>query len=173
MIDSRVEVEKGRKSPIEELAENVRQIAYGVHVYLTNGYLEKVYENCLKHRLEKAGYKVEAQKNLKVYDEDGFEIGDYFADLIVNDSLIVELKSVKALSGEHYAQTLNYLKITGYKLALLINFGSYKFETRTVIPNFSSLPLSPSTRINTSTGSGVSPDINSSLHISPSTWLKQ
>lgn len=133
---------------MQKLIEQVRQIAYGVHVYLANGYLEKVYENCLKHRLEKAGYKVEAQKNLKVHDEDGFEIGDYFADLVVNDSLILELKSVRALTGEHYAQTLNYLKITGFKYALLINFGSYKFEIRTVVPNFSgsvdTLSTSPS-----------------------------
>ncbi len=121
---------------MDQLIERVRQIAYGVHVYLSNGYLEKVYENCLRHRLLKAGFKVEAQKNLRVYDEDGFEIGDYFADLIVNDCLLIELKAVRALAGEHYAQTLNYLKITGFKKALLINFGSYKFETRTVIPNF-------------------------------------
>ena len=63
------------------------------------------------------------------------EIGDYFADLVVNGCLIIELKSVKSISGEHYAQVLNYLKITGYKMALLINFGSYKFEARTVHPN--------------------------------------
>ena len=57
---------------MEKLIEEVRQIAYGVHVYLGNGYLEKVYENCLRHRLEKAGYKVEAQKRLAVRDEDGY-----------------------------------------------------------------------------------------------------
>ena len=121
---------------INELLAEVRQIAYGVHVYLANGYLEKVYENCLHHRLLKAGHKVEAQKSLRVFDEDGFELGEYFADLVVDDSLIVELKSVKRLTGEHYAQTLNYLRITGYAKALLINFGSYRFETRTVTPNF-------------------------------------
>ena len=121
---------------MEELIQKVRQIAYGVHVYLGNGYLEKVYENCLKHRLEKAGHCVEAQKQLKVVDEDGFELGVYFADLVVDGKLIVELKSVKTLAGEHYAQTLNYLKITGYERALLINFGSYRFEVRTVFPNF-------------------------------------
>jgi len=139
--DGRVEVEKGVCREMEnenlgKLVEAVRQIAYGVHVYLGNGYLEKVYENCLRHRLQKAGYVVEAQKNLRVFDEDGYEIGDYFADLIVNGKLIIELKSVKALSGEHYAQILNYLKITGAPAGLLINFGSYKFETRNIIPNF-------------------------------------
>lgn len=131
-------MENGR---IEKLVEDVRQIAYGVHVYLGNGYLEKVYENCLSHRLEKAGYTVEPQKRLEVRDEDGYLLGEYFADLVVNGELILELKSVSALKGEHYAQVLNYLKITGFAKALLINFGSYRFETRTVVPNFSPSPL--------------------------------
>ena len=125
---------------IEKLVEDIRQIAYGVHVYLGNGYLEKVYENCLRHRLEKAGYTVEPQKRLEVRDEDGYLLGEYFADLVVNGELILELKSVSALEGEHYAQVLNYLKITGFAKALLINFGSYRFETRTVVPNFSPSP---------------------------------
>ena len=122
--------------PIDSLVEEVRQIAYGVHVYLSNGYLEKVYENCLRHRLEKAGHRVEAQKSLKVFDEDGFELGDYYADLVVDGRLLVELKAVKGLTAEHYMQVFNYLKITGYQRALLINFGSYKFEVRTIVPNF-------------------------------------
>ena len=121
---------------MEKLLDEIRRIAYEVHVYLANGYLEKVYENCLRHRLEKAGHKVESQKNLKVYDEDGYEIGDYFADMVVDEKVIVELKTVNALSPEHYAQILNYLRITGYARGLLINYGSYKFEVRTVVPNF-------------------------------------
>ena len=130
------------KNAIDKLVEAVRQIAYDVHVYLGNGYLEKVYENCLRHRLEKAGYAVEPQKRLEVRDEDGYLLGEYYADLVVNGELILELKSVSALRGEHYAQVLNYLKITGFAKALLVNFGSYRFETRTVIPNFSpSTPL--------------------------------
>lgn len=130
------------KVDLDKLVEGVRQVAYGVHVYLGNGYLEKVYENCLKHRLEKAGYAVESQKRLEVRDEDGYLLGEYFADLVVNGRLILELKSVNALAGEHYAQVLNYLKITGFQKALLINFGAYRFETRTVVANFSpSTPL--------------------------------
>jgi GxxExxY protein len=128
------------KAGIDKLLEDVRQVAYNVHVYLGNGYLEKVYENCLKHRLEKAGYCVESQKELEVRDEDGYLLGEYFADLVVNGELILELKTVSALAGEHYAQVLNYLKITGFAKALLINFGSYRFETRTVVPNFSPSP---------------------------------
>ena len=125
---------------MEKLVEDVRQVAYDVHVYLGNGYLEKVYENCLRHRLEKAGYIVESQKKLEVKDEDGYLLGEYFADMVVNGKLILELKAVSNLVGEHYAQVLNYLKITGLPKALLINFGSYRFETRTVVPNFSPSP---------------------------------
>ena len=117
---------------MKELIEEVRQIAFGVHVYLSNGYLEKVYEKCLCHRLQKSGHKVETQKSLKVFDEDGFELGEYFADLVVDDKLIVELKAVKALTGEHLSQVINYLKIAGCEKALLVNFGSYRFQARTV-----------------------------------------
>ena len=125
---------------MKKLLEEIRMIAYEVHVYLANGYLEKVYENCLRHRLEKAGHKVESQKKLNVYDDDGYEIGEYFADLVVDDKVIVELKSTKALTNEHYAQVLNYLKITGLQKALLINFGSYKFEVRILTSNFTDPP---------------------------------
>ena len=117
---------------LRELAAQVGQIAYGVHEYFGTGLLEKVYEAALEHRLTKVGYKVEWQKPLKVFDEDGYCVGDYFVDMLVNDSLIVELKAVKTLAPEHFAQILNYLKITHSPVGLLINFGSYKFERRTI-----------------------------------------
>ena len=126
------------KSEIRELVAKVRQVAYDLHVYLGAGLLEKVYENGMYHRLLKEGLRVERQKPLKVYDSDGFCLGDYFADLVVEGVLVVELKAVANISNEHYAQILNYLKITGAPAGLLINFGSYKFEVRTVIPRFSS-----------------------------------
>lgn len=115
-------------------------MAYQLHVYLGNGLLEKVYENGLKHRLEKAEFKVEAQKPLQVMDSDGFVLGDYFADLVVNDVLVIELKAVKAIANEHLAQLMNYLKITNQPVGLLINFGSYKFESRVVHSSFSRAP---------------------------------
>ena len=118
---------------LRELAAQVGQIAYGVHEYFGNGLLEKVYESALEHRLVKAGYKVERQKPLKVFDEDGDCVGDYFVDMFVNDGLIVELKAVKSLAPEHFAQILNYLKITHNPIGLIINFGSYKFERRTIV----------------------------------------
>ena len=117
---------------LKTLAAEVGQIAYGVHEYFGNGLLEKVYEAALEHRLEKAGFRVERQKPLKVFDEDGYCVGEYFVDMLVDEKLIVELKAAKTLAPEHLAQTLNYLKITGMPVGLLINFGSYKFERRTV-----------------------------------------
>ena len=113
---------------IKTLVDRIRQIAYDLQVY----------ENGLRHRLKQAGLKVEAQQPLKVYDSDGFCLGEYFADLVVEDKVVVELKAVKGIANEHYAQILNYLKITGAPAGLLINFGSYKFEVRTVIPHFNS-----------------------------------
>ena len=137
------------RRPIEDIVKTVRQIAYDLHVYLGNGYLEKIYENGLRHRLERAGFAVEAQKPLVVRDDDGFLLGEYFADLIVDGRLIIELKSVKTLASEHYAQVLNYLKITGFERALLINFGSYKFEVRTVVPNFNRVEVEMSSASST------------------------
>ncbi len=117
---------------LRRLSAEVGQIAYKVHEFFGNGLLEKVYENALEHRLLKAGFKVERQKPLRVFDEDGYCVGDYFVDMLVNECLIVEIKVVKALVVEHLAQIINYLKITGHPIGLLINFGSFKFERRTV-----------------------------------------
>ena len=121
-----------RGDELRELASQVGQIAYRVHEYFGNGLLEKVYESALEHRLVKADYKVERQRPLKVFDEDGYCVGEYFVDMLVNDSLIVELKATKALAPEHFAQILNYLKLTKSPVGLLVNFGSYKFERRTI-----------------------------------------
>ena len=117
---------------LKVLASKVGQIAYGVHEYFGTGLLEKVYETAFEHRLQKAGYKVERQKPLSVYDEDGFCVGEYFVDLYINDCLVVELKATAALAPEHYAQIINYLKIVDRPVGLLVNFGSRKFERRTV-----------------------------------------
>jgi GxxExxY protein len=95
--------------------------------------LEKVYENALAHRLRKAGIEVAQQFPLTVYDEDGTVIGDYFADLLVGGRLIVELKACRALTDEHTAQLLGYLKSARIEDGLLINFGSYKFQVKKYI----------------------------------------
>ena len=113
------------------ICDTIRQTAYSIHLYLGVGYLEKVYENALAHRLRKQGIDVQTQVPIQVVDEDGYVIGDYLADMVVG-GVVVELKAVSALNGAHIAQLLNYLKATGVKHGLLINFGSDKFECRKV-----------------------------------------
>ncbi|MBK8049541.1 MAG: GxxExxY protein [Anaerolineales bacterium] len=112
------------------LADQIRQIAYEIHVYHGHGHLEKVYENALAHRLRKAGLQVEQQHPIKVFDEDGTLIGDYFADLLVEGVMIIELKTAKTIAKEHEAQILGYLKSSRIQHGLLINFGSFQFQIR-------------------------------------------
>ena len=115
---------------IKALCDQVRQTAYDIHIYHGHGHLEKVYENALAHRLTKLGLKVKQQQPINVFDEDGTQIGEYIADLLVEDVLIVELKTAKTLGSEHEAQIIGYLKSARIEHGLLINFGSYKFEIR-------------------------------------------
>lgn len=115
---------------IKILTDQVRQVAYDIHLFHGHGHLEKVYENALAHRLRKLGITVHQQHPLKVYDEDSTLIGDYYADLLVENTLIIELKTAKTLAPEHIAQILGYLKSSRLQHGLLINFGSYKFEIR-------------------------------------------
>ena len=115
---------------IKTLCDQVRQTAYDIHVYHAHGHLEKVYENALANRLRKAGLNVKQQHPINVFDEDGTLIGEYLADLLVENLLIVELKTAKTLAPEHEAQIIGYLKSARLEHGLLINFGSYKFEIR-------------------------------------------
>ena len=111
------------------ICDRIRQVAYDLHVYLGVGYLEKVYENALAHRLEKAGMDVKTQIPIRVEDEDGFVIGEYIADMLV-DGVLLELKAVATLLPAHASQLLNYLTATGIGHGLLINFGSEKFQCK-------------------------------------------
>jgi len=120
---------------INELCDVIRQAAYDTHVYHSNGHLEKVYENALAHRLRKMGLDVKQQHPLKVYDEDRTEIGDYYADLLIENCLIIELKAAKTFADEHVAQMLGYLKAARIEHGLLINFGSYRFQIKKYISN--------------------------------------
>ncbi|PIS37166.1 MAG: GxxExxY protein [Nitrospirae bacterium CG_4_9_14_3_um_filter_53_35] len=118
---------------ILELCDRVRQIAFDLHTFLRHGHLEKVYENGLAHRLRKTGVKIEQQRPLQVREKDGTVLGDYFADLFVENSLIVELKACKTLADEHIAQVLGYLRASGNRHALLINFGAPKIQFKKLI----------------------------------------
>ena len=92
-----------------------------------------MYEHALVYRLRKAGLNVEHQRPIVISDEDGTIIGEYFADIVVNGVVLIELKSCRTLTDEHRAQLLHYMKATGIVHGLLINFGSYKFEMQKFI----------------------------------------
>lgn len=111
------------------VCDKIRQAAYDLHVYLGTGYLEKVYENGLAHRLEKLGMDVQRQVPMVVRDADGYVLGEYVADLVV-DGIVVELKAVSTLLQAHVAQGLNYLAALKKEHGMLINFGSEKFQCR-------------------------------------------
>jgi len=115
------------------LCDQIRQAAFNLHSFLKHGHLEKVYENGLSHRLREMGLKVEQQRPLQVQDVDGTILGEYFADMFVDGRLIIELKACSALVNEHTAQVLEYLRASGRRHALLINFGAPKIEIKKLI----------------------------------------
>lgn len=125
------------KTPNEifALCDQIRTTSLALHRYLRHGHLEKVYENGLVTRLRKAGLEIKQQHPLAVRDEDGTILGEYFADLFVEDVLIIELKATKALLDEHTAQVLGYLRSSGMEHGVLINFGAPILEVKKYILN--------------------------------------
>ena len=111
----------------KELSYKIVGLAMQVHTELGYGFLEKVYENALMILLGENGVKAEQQVPIKVYFH-GQIVGEYIADILIEDCIILELKAQEKIIENHKAQTLNYLKATGLKLAILINFGKYKLE---------------------------------------------
>lgn len=105
-----------------DLTQKIIEAFYKVYNTLGYGFLEKVYENAMRIELTKMNLKVESQKNIKVH-YNGYQVGDYFADLIVDDVVIIELKAADAICEEHEAQLVNYLKATNIEVGLLLNFG--------------------------------------------------
>ena len=116
----------------DALTEKIIGAAYSVANILGFGFLEKVYENALTVELKALGMKVEQQKPVSVFYK-GVNVGDYIADLLVEDSVLIELKSVKNLSDIHKSQLLNYLVATNKSVGLLINFGSPRIEIKRVL----------------------------------------
>ena len=117
---------------LNSISEKVIGCAYQVANELGSGFLEKVYENAMAHELRKAGLVVKQQYPIQVR-YDGVVVGDYVADLLVEKSVIVELKAVKRIDEIHFAQCLNYLKATGLELCLLLNFGSPRVQVKRIV----------------------------------------
>lgn len=113
----------------KEITEKIIGCAYKVYNALGFGFLEKIYRNAMLVELRKAKLKVLKEKEIKVY-YDSEIIGEYYADLLVEDKVIVELKSVKGLDGTQEKQLINYLKATEMEVGLLINFGENGVEVK-------------------------------------------
>jgi GxxExxY protein len=117
---------------ISKLTYLIRGAVYEVNRELGGGFLEKVYENALLAELASRGLKAEKQVPTKVKYKD-IEVGEYYADIVVDKHVILEIKAVDCLQKIHEAQLLNYLKATGYKLGLLVNFKHPKAEIKRFI----------------------------------------
>jgi GxxExxY protein len=120
---------------LNEISNRVIKAALTVSNSLGVGFLEKVYENALAHQLRKAGLAVDQQKPIQVA-YDGVIVGDYVADVVVGGDLLVEVKAVKALDAIHMAQCMNYLKATGMRLCMLLNFGNPKLQIKRIVRDF-------------------------------------
>ena len=120
---------------IMQLCDLIRETGFAIQRYHRNGHLEKIYENALFHRLRKQGLHVRQQHPLKVLDEDGTLLGKFYADLFVENRLIVEVKAVRAVVDEHVAQLLGYLRSSRIEHGLLVNFGAAKFQIKKYILN--------------------------------------
>jgi GxxExxY protein len=118
------------QSSINQLCDLVRETNFAIHVYHRNGHLEKIYENALCHRLRKLDVDVKQQHPLPVFDEDGTLLGEFFADLLVDNRLVGELKAVRVLVEGHIAQIVGYLKSSRIETGLLINFGTSRLQIK-------------------------------------------
>lgn len=118
---------------IKRLTDMIRQTGFEIHSYLGTGHFEKVYENALAHRLRKAGLNVRTQVCIQVRDEDGTILGEYFADMLVEESILVELKVARDLAPEHKAQLLGYMRGARVPHGMLLNFGSFPYQVRKYI----------------------------------------
>ena len=119
-------------TPLNSLSEKVLGAVFEVSNTLGAGFLEKVYERALLIELSTRGIQATAQTSLAI-NYKGRSVGEYFADILVEDVLVIELKCVEHLANEHIAQCLNYLRASGRTLCLLINFQKPKVEWRRII----------------------------------------
>jgi GxxExxY protein len=116
------------------ITQKIIGCAYDVSNTLGTGFVEKVYENALVHRIRKITEFMVAQQYPVQVVYDGVIVGEFFADLLVDERVLVELKAVSMLTNDHTAQALNYLRATGLEICLLINFGRTKVEIKRLRP---------------------------------------
>ncbi|MBL7152707.1 MAG: GxxExxY protein [Phycisphaerae bacterium] len=111
----------------KDISYKVVGLAMKVHSELGGGFLEKVYENALTFLLEKEGITARQQAPITVYFE-GQSVGEYFADILVDGKIILELKTAEKIADAHRTQAIHYLRATGIRLAMILNFGEKSFE---------------------------------------------
>ncbi len=128
-----MQLDEGDACPLAPVTERIIGCAFRVANALGHGFVERVYENALAHEVRKCGLGVVQQRGIVVLYDD-VVVGEFTADLLVEDRVIVELKVVAALSDVHLPQCRNYLRATGKPLCLLINFGRPKIEIRRITP---------------------------------------
>ena len=124
-----------RRLETNKFCEKIIGSAYEVANSLGCGFLEKVYENALCLELNQAGLIVEQQKLIQVKYKNVI-VGDYYADILVNNMVLVELKAQNNLDSSYQAQCINYLKATNLHVCLLINFGKARVETKRIVLDF-------------------------------------
>ncbi len=117
---------------LNAMSEEIIGAAFEVSNVLGAGFLEKVYENALNVELNLRGLKTLPQAPLKVFYKEEL-VGDYIADILVENEIIIEVKAVKDIDTVHFAQCLNYLRITGLKLCLLLNFSKPRVEIKRIV----------------------------------------
>ncbi len=117
-----------------EITDRIIKCFYIVYNKLGFGFLEKVYQNALMYELRKAGLFCECQKQIKVFYDD-FIVGEYYADIVVQDKVVLELKASECLIEAHEFQLINYLKATDVEVGLLLNFGKKPEIRRKIFTN--------------------------------------
>lgn len=117
---------------LNDITYAINGAIFEVNKVLGPGFLEKVYENALLHELKSRGLKAVCQAPITV-NYKGQCVGEYFADILVEDSVIIELKTAERIEKIHEAQLLNYLKATGIQVGLLINFRHFKAEIKRIV----------------------------------------
>jgi GxxExxY protein len=120
---------------LDELTSTIIACVYQVSNSLGCGFLEKVYENSLLIELKNKGLNARQQQSIQIKYA-GVVVGDYVCDILVNDSVILEIKAVRTLDQSHQAQCMNYLKATNLSVCLLINFGNPKAEIKRIVNQF-------------------------------------
>ena len=126
---------QNRRQKLDSITDKIIGCVYNVSNRLGCGFLEKVYENALTMELRKQGLNVKKQHPIKV-KYDGVIVGEFAADLLIEEGVLVELKAATALADSHMSQCLNYVKATRLSVCLLVNFGRPKAEIKRIVNNF-------------------------------------